>query len=521
MPLAVIALIPLGLWRLWRRDWQAALLFTLFLGVNLAFILNTVQDVMAYFIVPLAALAMLAGAGAAWLMQWGAGHLVGRTLKSQFPIANFLSLALFAFPLLTLLHNYPRITLRDYRAADEYVDALFARFAGRGEGAILLSDWEHLTPLWYRQYVEGQAFDPGDLTPVFVSGSERPWVDAVWGHIEAGPIYVVDYQPQIVAEGFRLRAEGALYRVLPPPATVAPVIPAPLEGVTAGPVEILGYELGAGAARAGDVIPFALFMRAPAAVSDILFPYARLGPFNVQWTTDSHLLTPYWLPGEIIVERFDLTVPLDAPGGEYALRLGMANLSTGEAVPITGDQLPMNNDYGGTIELATIYVAANPAVPPGRALEGLAANFGQRAGLEGAEAWAGGRRYAAPWAEPIRARPGEAIHLLLRWRALAPSETSATMFVHLLDAGNALWAGQDYTPLGGAFPTMLWFPKWLEGQQVLDPYTITVPAEAPPGDYYLEVGLYGLRTIQRFPAYDRAGNLAGDRFVLGGVKVEE
>lgn len=128
--------------------------------------------------------------------------------------------------------------------------------------------------------------------------------------------------------------------------------------------------------------------------------------------------------------------------------------------------------------------------------------------------------HSAPWSEPIVARPGQPIQIFLHWRALAPSETSAVVFLHLLDAGNGVWAAQDYTPLGGAFPTMLWFPKWIEGQTALDPYTLTVPLDAPPGDYYIEVGLYGLRTIQRWPAFDRDGNLAGDRFVLGGVRVE-
>jgi hypothetical protein len=198
----------------------------------------------------------------------------------------------------------------------------------------------------------------------------------------------------------------------------------------------------------------------------------------------------------------------------------MANLSTGEALPITDGQTPSPNSQDPTVELAVIKIEANGAAPSRRALDRLVANFGQRAGLERVEAWAGGRRLSAPWAEPIRVRPGQPIHLILNWRALAPSETSATVFVHLLDAGNGLWAGQDYTPLGGAFPTTLWFPKWLEGQRAADPYTITVPPDAPPGEYYLEVGLYGLRTIQRWPAFDRLGNLAGDRFVLGNVTVE-
>jgi hypothetical protein len=33
------------------------------------------------------------------------------------------------------------------------------------------------------------------------------------------------------------------------------------------------------------------------------------------------------------------------------------------------------------------------------------------------------------------------------------------------------------------------------------------------------MGLYGLRSVVRVPAFDAEGNLAGDRFVLGTVRV--
>jgi hypothetical protein len=204
----------------------------------------------------------------------------------------------------------------------------------------------------------------------------------------------------------------------------------------------------------------------------------------------------------------------------------MADLTTSADLPISDLKSEIPNSPSQIVSdptrvpLVTIHIEAIRSAPSQRVLNRVAAIFGQRVGLDAAGAWADGQWNDAPWGEPIAARPGEAIQIIVRWRALAPIEDSLTVFLHLLDAGNNLWAGQDYTPLGGAFPTMLWFPKWIEGQSVLDPYTLTVPADAPPGDYTIELGLYGLRTIQRVPAFDRDGNLAGDRFVLGGVRVE-
>jgi hypothetical protein len=112
------------------------------------------------------------------------------------------------------------------------------------------------------------------------------------------------------------------------------------------------------------------------------------------------------------------------------------------------------------------------------------------------------------------------VEITIRWRCLAPIEESYTVFVHLIDANNQIWDQQDYTPLGGSTPTHLWIPKWLPGQTALDPYTLTMPAGAPPGDYYLEIGLYGMTTRQRVYQYDRAGNLVGDRLVLGQIRTQ-
>jgi hypothetical protein len=78
----------------------------------------------------------------------------------------------------------------------------------------------------------------------------------------------------------------------------------------------------------------------------------------------------------------------------------------------------------------------------------------------------------------------------------------------------------DYTPLGGAFPTHLWIPKWLPGQRVLDPYRMELPPDLPPGTYQIEVGLYEMVSRRRLHISDTNGNLVGDRYILGQVIVE-
>ncbi|MEZ4642739.1 MAG: hypothetical protein R3E31_08385 [Chloroflexota bacterium] len=183
----------------------------------------------------------------------------------------------------------------------------------------------------------------------------------------------------------------------------------------------------------------------------------------------------------------------------------MKNLSTDTVVPlglrlgmvrVTERQYPPNTDH-------------------------LLANFRQRVGLVSATASSGlSERRHAPWTEePLYAQPGDTVNLTLRWQSLWYAEESYTVFVHLIDLENRPLVTLDYTPLGGSAPTHLWFPKWLPGQQFLDPYRLTIPAELPPGQYLIEVGLYEMVGKRRLHISDAQGNLVGDRYILGSVIV--
>ena len=92
--------------------------------------------------------------------------------------------------------------------------------------------------------------------------------------------------------------------------------------------------------------------------------------------------------------------------------------------------------------------------------------------------------------------------------------------MHLIDASNRPIVALDYTPLGGAAPTHLWIPKWLPGQQYVDPYRLVIPEDLAPGTYFIEVGLYEMVGMRRLHIADEDGNLVGDRLILGAVVVE-
>lgn len=117
-----------------------------------------------------------------------------------------------------------------------------------------------------------------------------------------------------------------------------------------------------------------------------------------------------------------------------------------------------------------------------------------------------------------RVAPGDTLHLTLYWQALAPMDGDYTVFTHLVGGHNPatdgpLWAGHDSQPDGGHYPTT----AWQSGQVVLDVHPLAIPADAPPGAYQLQAGLYLLETMTRLPAADAAGNPIPDNAVLLGT----
>jgi hypothetical protein len=513
--LPVICLAVFGLARLLRHSPRLALLFGLFLLVHLGFTMNSVQDVMAYLLIPFAALAMLFGVGAyslAMYLERVFGRIIAPApLRGALERVTLVAL-LFSWPILQAVTNLSRgISLSDFTTAEEYVDTVQDTFVGKGQGAILLSDWEHLTPLWVHTYTQGETLSDDDVRLVYVS-TRNPWPQSVQAHLGTGPVYLPDYRPAVHNAGFRLVPWRELYRAIRP-ATVGLAATHPLDVWADQRIHLLGYDLDATAVRAGDHLPLVLHQRVTQPLEGIWMPYARLGPIEMRWTTDSRLLTPDWLAGEHVTERYEIPIPFTLPPGQYPLSIGYADLSGGRV------ELPLSTG-GTTVELAIIDVLPNERDTQPRALQSALANLDNEVALKTSWVWSGAQVRKGTWEEPLSTRAGRPVHLVLSWQALSSPRGSYTVFIHLLDQAGGYVLGHDYTPLGGAAPTYLWFPKWLPGQTYIDPYQLALPGDLPPGTYWLEVGMYGMTSLRRLPVVDSAGNLAGDRVILGPIRVK-
>jgi 4-amino-4-deoxy-L-arabinose transferase-like glycosyltransferase len=151
---------------------------------------------------------------------------------------------------------------------------------------------------------------------------------------------------------------------------------------------------------------------------------------------------------------FNFVIGPSWPGGEYRLQI--------DGVP-TGSTLTVENWWPRAFELP-----ADIAVP-------LSANFADQLYLRG---------YSLPQAQ---VKAGEAFPLTLYWQAPADKSPQANFiqFNNLLDSQGTLHGGYDRLPLED-YSTMLWAP----GEVVIDGYAVPVEADAPPGQYYLDVGFY-------------------------------
>ncbi|MDP2661163.1 MAG: glycosyltransferase family 39 protein [Dehalococcoidia bacterium] len=82
------------------------------------------------------------------------------------------------------------------------------------------------------------------------------------------------------------------------------------------------------------------------------------------------------------------------------------------------------------------------------------------------------------------------------WRALRPLSVNYTVFAHLVDEQGRTVAQADSQPANGGYPTT----RWPVDSLVADERWIGIPADARPGQYYLEVGMYDQATMDRLGA---------------------
>jgi len=178
--------------------------------------------------------------------------------------------------------------------------------------------------------------------------------------------------------------------------------------------------------------------------------------------------------------------------GTYLARLQLGAGAIVLATPPPLFQFTVHDD-GRIDALGTYRAQTLVALPPAPA-QPLAASLGDDAALLGY------------WPAYLRAAPGGTLDLLLAWQATRAGSDERSVLLHLLDADGARVAQFDGPPGAGATPTA----TWPADARILDARRLALPADLPPGDYTLLVGMYRWPSLERVPLRSAGQRIADD-----------
>lgn len=208
--------------------------------------------------------------------------------------------------------------------------------------------------------------------------------------------------------------------------------------------------------------------------------------------------TNAWKAGRVVRDRWTLSVPASTVPGVYRLEVGLADVATDKPMVVARDG-KVTVDIGHVVVKDRQRRMTSPVV-------------GHPVGLQVGDSI----RLVGYDVSSNTVRPGDAIELRLYWECLEPVAESYTVFTHLLDGGERIWAQEDGVPGRGTLPTS----GWVAGEFIEDEYRLVVSAAAPAGDYVIEVGMYLAASGHRLTVVAEDGRLVGDRILLGNIELE-
>jgi len=307
-PLMVVAIALVGAAVLFKRRWRAnVLLLLIYAVVMLAALqhLSTVGEDGDHFIPTFLLTAVWFGVGADSIISL----LTRRLARWQRWLHPALSIAVCALAIYAVAAQYPQALER--RQVDVVPGVLDQPLPA---GAVLTGDWIYVTPLRYRQRVEGVR---PDLWIIHANqeGTRTIIADGIQAHVSL----------------YAIRPTAAGFRLLPLPVWDSSVITHPADAGMGAAVRWRGYDLQPTTAKPGDVLPITLYWQAVAPV-----------PKGEDLTTFIHLLDESgekvgqvdqppgdgfyppsaWRPGLLIADQYELLLDSGLKPGKYKLVFG-------------------------------------------------------------------------------------------------------------------------------------------------------------------------------------------------------
>ncbi len=279
---------------------------------------------------------------------------------------------------------------------------------------------------------------------------------------------------------------------------VAPQIP--LDVTFGGQLKLIGADAAEGKVQ-------------PGGQSEITLYWQALKPIEKDYSTFVHLLgeadilvagrdmypgqglwpTSQMKPGDIIASRYVLDIPATAhTPDQLTWEVGVYDYFHPDQIRLPASSGGDNVRFG-----ATALVAQSGAVP-----NSMQVNLDDQIELMG---YSLDRRAASP---------NESIFLTLYWRAKSKMPADYTVFTHVLEPPETIWAQQDK-------PLQPPSSSWSIGQVVSDTYELKIKPDAPLGVYDIEVGVYDLqKNFERLRVITEDGRITENYVLLGKVRVK-
>lgn len=229
------------------------------------------------------------------------------------------------------------------------------------------------------------------------------------------------------------------------------------------------------------------------------------------------LPTGQWQTGQYIRDLVNVVLPASTPPGETAVHVQLSwQRPDGSTLAVRRWTLPL----GDTLALDSLAVVEKEdrLFEPPPIAHPLTINFADKARLLGYQVETGSVRQSKIRLSTATCQPNCQVALTLYWQGVSEMAALYSVFLHLVNQEGELVAQQDKLPgLREKQPTTGWLP----GEVVIDPITLPLPPDLPPGQYRLRLGLYEPLTGHRLPVFDEAGQVSGDFIELAPVSVVE
>jgi len=213
-------------------------------------------------------------------------------------------------------------------------------------------------------------------------------------------------------------------------------------------------------------------------------PYARLRPIlelrdsigTVLSTSDAYLLgTNYWRPGELMMQRVPVDVPIGTIPGEYGLYATWVDRDSGTYLAY--------QDESGAFAGITAQIGSVEVIRPDHFSAPDVLPITIRQPFDVAE----GVRLLG-WNPPQNTRrPGESLNLTLFWQAVPTQNERQSVAFEAVLVGDSETVIQPEVPVGGMYSAS----QWIGGELITAPVRWLIPREQPAGSYDIVLRVNG------------------------------